>query len=229
LPPRSSRRFSTAGSQNEIRVGSVWIVPTGDNPGPSAFGIFTFQSNGKIVSTAGIPALVPRSKLRVFVEASGNFRGGDSGSTMTGLAISNPSENPVTVSYTLRYLNGATARTSSSLIPARSQTSLFLRELPGFESLQTPLQGVLEVNSSAGKIAVVGIRARFNERGDFLFAATPPIDEEDMSRRRLFAHLVDGGGYSTQIVLLPALTNRNATGAIYFFSSSGKPWSLILR
>jgi len=39
----------------------------------------------------------------------------------------------------------------------------------------------------------------------------------------------DGGGYSTQIVLISASANQNATGEVYFFSQSGNPWSLTLR
>lgn len=187
LPARGVQRFSTEGNQSQTQAGSVWIVPAGDSSAPSALGIFTFSTGGRIISTAGVPALAPRSTFRIYAEASGDFRGSDFGSTMTGVAISNFADATVAVNLTLRYLSGSAAKSASLSIPAHGQTAVFLNQVPGFDQVQTPFQGSLEISSPWGNIAVTGLRARYNEKGDFLIAATPPIDDSDQSRSRLFS------------------------------------------
>ena len=56
---------------------------------------------------------------------------------------------------------------------SRTQALLrhFLKQIPGFESLPSPLQGILRVSTAAsGSNLVMGVlRARYNERGDLLF------------------------------------------------------------
>ena len=51
------------------------------------------------------------------------------------------------------------------------------------------------------QIAVVGLRARYNGRGDFLITTTPPIGSSSQGERLFFPHIVVGGGYNTQVVL----------------------------
>ena len=148
---------------------------------------------------------------------------------MTGLAISNVAPNPVSVSITSRRLSGASGPSGTMTIPARGQVSLFLNQIPGFTNYSTAGQGIVRIYDETGSIAVTGIRARINEQGDFLVAATPPVDQSDDSRQRLFPQIADGGGYSTQIVLINANPTQNATGTVRLFTQSGAPMSLTLR
>jgi len=76
-------------------------------------------------------------------------------------------------------LNGAasTARTSIS-IPAGGQFTGFLRQIPGFESLPSPLQGILRVSAGGDStLAAAVLRARYNEPGDLLFSGMPMIPD----------------------------------------------------
>jgi hypothetical protein len=147
---------------------------------------------------------------------------------MTGLAVSNVSDKTVAANLVLRRFDGTVARTASLSIAPRGQRALFLCEIPGFDAMSTPQQRVLEVSSESGSIAVAGLRARINEQGDFLIAAMPSSDEADGSGTRIFPHVVDGGGYSTQVVLWSTST-QNSKGWAEFRSQSGKPWGVVLR
>jgi len=229
LPPRSARPFSTEGLQSHTQSGSVWIVPAAGDPAPSAQGIFTYKGGGKTITMAGVVAVIPDSRFRIYAELSGgSFKTGDSGSTMTGIAVSNVTDNAVVVNLVLRRLDGTAAKMASLPVSPRGQRALFLNQIPEFSAMSTPQQRVLEVSPLSGSIAVTGLRSRINEKGEFLIAATPPLDEDDGPGDRVFPHIVDGGGYSTQIVLISS-TNQNATGRVQFFSQSGRPWGIVLR
>ena len=58
-------------------------------------------------------------------------------------------------------------------LAANSQVGTFLSQIPGFQYVSLPFQGLLRLTSST-PIAVVGLRGRYNERGDFIITTTPP-------------------------------------------------------
>ena len=167
-----------------------------------------------------------------YVEGSGDFSNGQIGSIQTGFAIANPSPTSAVVSFDLLALDGTAKDQSATLVlPGNGQQAMFLNQLSGFESLPTPFQGVLEISaSSAAGISVTGLHGRYNERGDFLITATPPIDDNRSASASevLFPHFADGGGYSTQFVLLAGPTS-GSTGVIRFFGQAGQLLSLSLR
>jgi hypothetical protein len=102
-------------------------------------------------------------------------------------------------------LGAATGYVGTSVVPAWGEIALFLNQISGFESLQLPFRGVLRIsaNSTAMEVTVTGLRARYNERQDFLVTTTPPGNEASptSSTELLFPHFVTGGGYTTQFVL----------------------------
>ena len=77
-------------------------------------------------------------------------------------------------------------------------------------------------------MAVMGLRGRYNERGDFLITATPPAEEINAAAN-VFPHIVDGGGYSTQFVLFRAMPAQAPAGSLQFYTQSGQPLELSLR
>ena len=110
---------------------------------------------------------------------------------------------------------------------------MFLNQIPGLPRLSNSFQGILRVfalgnPSASSRIAVIGLRGRYNERGDFLFTTTSPIAEgfATNSSELLFPHFVIGGGYAMQFVLF---SDNGSSGTIYFFDKSGNPLSLPLR
>jgi len=229
LPPRAARRFLTDGSPVEVQSGSIRIIPAASGTSPSASGIFMFESGGELISTAGVTAMAPVSQFQIYAEASGGFESADPGSNMTGLAICNVSDKPLAANLTLRNLNGHVAKHSSVTLAPQGQLALFLNQIPGFDALLRPFQGSLVVEAESGAIAVTGIRAKFNEKGDFLISATPPVGDSDPGKIRLFPQLAVGNGYSTQVVLLSTAARGNLAGWIQFLTPAGMPWSLLLR
>ena len=77
---------------------------------------------------------------------------------------------------------------------------------------------------------MVGLRGRQNERGDFLITTTPPVEEgvKASSNEMLFPQVVDGGGYTTQMVVFSGSTGQSATGMIRFISQAGQSLGLSL-
>jgi hypothetical protein len=221
---RSSYEISTTGAGSQIRVGSAQVVP-GAGVTPAGVAIFSFKSAGVTVSEAGIPTTVASGAFRMYAEA------GD-GAARTGLAVANASQNPARVDFELSRLDGtATGLTGSVTIPGFGQRALFLNQIPGFESLPAPFQGVLRISSSNQEnIAVLGLRGRTNERGDFLITTTPPTSETAaVSSRIVFPHIANGGGYTTSFITFSGTNAQPASGTMKMFSQAGSALSLPLQ
>lgn len=228
VPGRSSRRFQTAGSGASAGVGSVRVIPSANGKAPSGLAIFSFRKAGVTVAEAGVSAAQPGPAFRLYAEAS------DVGtaSIQTGVAIANGSSANARANFELTALNGgSTGLNGSVTLPGNGQVALFLNQIQGLASLTTPFQGVLRVwtDSPAG-ISVVGLRGRNNERGDFLITTTPAVDETRAATTgpMMFPHLADGGGYTTNFVLLSGSVNQSSLGRLQFSGQSGEKLSLAL-
>ena len=227
VPARTSVRLQTAGSTAAVRSGSVRVTPTGTNRTPSALAIFSFKNAGVTVAEAGVPALPAASAFRMYVEASGDFSQSAAGSIQTGIAIANTSSAPVPVNSELTNLAGASTGLASSVtVPAQGQIAMFLNQIPGFQPLQLPFQGMLRISTtSPSGISIVGLRGRYNERRDFLITTTPPVNEASTasSAEMIFPHWAGGGGYSTQFILFSRVPSQTSGGMLRFFSQIGQP------
>jgi hypothetical protein len=128
------------------------------------------------------------------------------------------------VGYELVKLDGTPSGVAGELVIASNgQTVLFVGQFPGASDLQLPFRGVLRL-SSATPIAALAIRGRYNERGEFLLSTTPPVDPESVPEEDTFIpQLVDGAGYSTEIVIHDLVGNGGVSGDIYFFDQDGQP------
>ena len=167
----------------------------------------------------------------MFAEASGTF--GAAGSIQTGVAIANPDSTATTVTLELTRLDGtALGLTGTVTVPGQGQVALSLNQVQGFESLPLPFQGVLRVSvGSPTEVSVVGLRSRYNERGDFLITTTSPVDEGDASTTLefLFPHFADSGGYTTQFILFSGVAGQSSSGTLRFFTKEGEPLDLGLH
>jgi len=124
------------------------------------------------VAETGVQALAAATDYRMFAEASGEL--GLVGSLQTGLAVNNLGASAATIVLTLFDLKGTGVRSGTLSVAANGQKALFLEAIPGFENLPKPVKGTLRITSNA-PTAVVGLRARINERGEFLMATTRPL------------------------------------------------------
>src|SRR6185503_2128158 len=97
-----------------------------------------------------------------------------SGSIQSGIAIANASSASTMVNFQLTNLDGSpTGLSATAAIPGSGQLAIFLNQIPGFETLPRNFRGILRVSTGGtfpSGIAVVGLRGRYNERGDFLMS-----------------------------------------------------------
>ncbi|HEY3132412.1 MAG TPA: BACON domain-containing carbohydrate-binding protein [Acidobacteriota bacterium] len=228
IAPRSSRRLSTSGAAAVPKVGSIRLIPAEGSGAPAGLGIFSLKNAGVTVTEASVPLLRPEAAFRMYAEVSSQ-----PDSIRTGVAIANPSPGAADVNFELTTLSGGSlGLTGKLVVPGTGQTAVFLDQIPGFESLPVPFQGLLRLSTSSPQgISVIGLRGRTNERGDFLITTTAPVNEASgpMLPPVLLPHFVDGGGYITQFLLFSGSAGQASTGRIDFFSQSGQPLSPPLK
>jgi 6-phosphogluconolactonase (cycloisomerase 2 family) len=232
IPPRSSRRLQSSG-QRELQTGWVQVTPVPGSSTPAGLVIFTYVTGSTVVTEAGVPAVHAAKGFRVYAEASGNASF-QVASIETGIAIANPSANAVNVTLELFRLDGSsTGLTGAVTLGGYNQTSFFLNQLAGFESLNNlsaPFQGILRI-SAPSVIAAVALRGRTNERAEFLVTTTAPVDESQppANATLYFPHLADSGGYSTQLILFSGSQGQSSAGALRLLTQSGQPLGVGLQ
>jgi hypothetical protein len=226
IPAGASIKLPLSGQDGSVTTGSVRVIPQTGQAVPSSLAVFSFTSGNVVVSEAGA-AGVSGNGMQMYAESSGvPF---SVGSIQTGVAIANPSSAPAPVTLELRKLDGSPAGVASTVVtvPPNGQVGRFLNEF--FPALSTPFQGVLRVTAGT-PISAVGLRGRTNERNDFLITTTPPASlvTPSASINLMFPHLVDGGGYTTQIIVIGNGAG-DSTGTLQFFTREGLPLPLNFR
>jgi hypothetical protein len=221
IPPRSSAVLETAGGAfDAVQSGWIKITPGSGTSSPVSLAIFRLRSGSVVVSETGVIGTTGGSSFNVYVESSGDLK--------SGLALTNPSINQVTVSLDLVTLAGVpSGLTSTLVVPAQGQLARFVTELRGFENLPGPFQGILRIRSTSAPLSVIGLRGHINERGDFLMAPTPPLNNDVPASTEEFVipHFIDGGGYTTQFVLFSGSGSSNS-GTLSFLDKNGRPLGL---
>jgi spore coat protein H len=221
IPPRSSYVIRYSNTSDTIRSGSVRVLP-GSDPAPSAFVVFSFRRNGVTVSEASVEAVQPAAALRTWAVRTQTIQ--------SGIAIANPSSTSVTANLELFSLSGtSTGIYGTVTIPGRGQVATFLDQVPGFERMTAPFEGILRISTaSSSGVAVAGLRGRSNELRDFLIATVPSIDESLPASRTdlVFPYFVQGGGYTTQFILFSGARETAPTGVIRLSDQAGLPVSI---
>jgi hypothetical protein len=216
IPAHSSASFLTSGTSANPQVGWVQVAPsTTSGAVPTAVSIFSFQnSQGITVSDASVMAFPAGSNLLSYLEASGIP--GQVGAIQTGVAIANPSATPALVTLSLYQLNGSPLGLSQAVsVPAGGQIAAFVNQL--FPQLPLPFRGVAQITSTM-PIYLAALRERYNERGDFMITATPPLNTDSPpSGTPVFPHIVSGMGYGTQVVIF----GQAASGKLFLLDQNG--------
>jgi len=228
IPGRGARRLKTSDPDSALKAGSVLVTPNAGSIAPTVLVVFSLHSGGTTVTEAGVLSVRAGTAFRMYVEAAGSF--GEPGSIQSGFAVSNPAASPVSVLFELATLTGTSTGKSATLeLPARGQIAMFLNQIKGFEGLPASFKGALRISTNATTgLVVTGLRSRFNERNEFLVTTTAAADEASApsTSELFFPQIADGGGYTTQIILLNGLPGQVLPGRIRFFSSSGLPLNL---
>jgi hypothetical protein len=206
-----------------VKVGSIKITSSNNAVAPSGLAIFSLSAGGVTVSEASVPIDKQASALRIYAESSGNL--GTAGSFQTGISVVNPSPNPTLVNLDLTESDGTTTTLSGSVtIPAGGQIARFLSEL--IPNLPDTFKGVVRI-SAATPISAVGLRFTFNERGDYLMTTMPTASEtvDASGGQEFFPHIVEGGGYSTEVVIFNRAAGASVSGNLVFMANDGSPLS----
>ena len=227
IVPHGAVKLVTSGSSPTTVAGFVRAVPSPGDKAPTGVAIFSYRPAGITVSEAGVPAVHSATAFRLFAASSVQ------GSIHSGIAVANLSAAPINVTFELSNLDGSSVGVASNVpVPGSGQISMFLDQIAAFSALSDPFQGVLRVSTaSAPGISVVGIRARYNERGDFLITTIPSVDESGAATQggALFPHFVDGDGSTTQFILFSGLAGQASSGVLKLFQQSGQPFFISLH
>jgi hypothetical protein len=226
IPPNSSRKIQTPGLEAAMQSGSIRINPTAGAYRPTALVFFSLKRDGVTVAQGGVPPVRPSTSLRLYVETQGDFVGAQPGSIQTGVALANASSAPAVVVVETWNSDGTQRNEIGAMtVPGNGHVAAFLNQLPGMESLPPSFTGTIRLSTaSALGIYIIGLRGRYNERGDFIFTTIAPYDDArpstTVTASPVFAHWIFGGNFTTQFVLFSS-TRSASTGLLQFFDQHG--------
>ena len=172
-----------------------------------------------VVSETSLAASAPIPTGRLYVNVDGSVN--------TGLALVNNENVPAVISFYFTDAQGIDFGHGSFTLEAKHSISPFVNQEPF--NLRTFMQGTLTFNSSL-PVTVTGIRGLTNERGELLMTTQPvsSLDAPTTHASIVFPQFSDGGGWSTQLVLINP-THASVTGRLQFFgpSAPGAPVSTL--
>jgi hypothetical protein len=232
IEPRGLFTLNTQGVSPSLTVGFAHIVPSTGSNAPHAYETLVYSGAGFVSTT--VESVDPTTELRAYVELVGHYPDNRLDSSL-GLALANPSDTPATVTLTLTGFDGSNSGLSANVVlPPKGHLSNFLFDIPGFQNLPpSPYAGVLKATSPQ-PFTLAAFRARYNEQGTFLITATGPLKDVSLSpdggppNPAIIPHLVDGGGYATQIVVTSGPAGGAAGGAIRYLNPSGEPLNVAI-
>jgi hypothetical protein len=218
LAPNGMAKFSTTGL-GSLRVGYAVVTPISGML-PVGSGVFSINGDAGLASQAGVPNAVETTAARLFVERASNPLSRD-----TAVAIVNRNSQDAQMALTLVGVDGS-SQWGTLTLPSNGHVARFISEL--FPGLPAEYQGVLTMTSNVA-IAPLTLRLTANQRGDPIYSTLPVADLTHPPVGPLFIpHIVDGGGYQTQLILLNT-SNNPGTIQIEFFNAYGTNVSLPMQ
>lgn len=217
IPPGGALVMETDGSPETTNPGWVRLTPNPGTAAPVGAGIFQYSPGGTLVTESGVPAAVPTTRARIYVDKSGGHD--------TGLAIANPAGTGLNLTFDAYQSDGTTTAGNGSGalgLGGMHHTARFVDQLVA--GLPSDFVGVLDISGDQPFLAVT-LRSLVNDRKDFLLTTFPIADATRPAPQPIiFPQIADGGGFITQFILLSP-TGGSAT-AIDFFGSDGEPLPL---
>jgi len=199
ITPRSSAKITSANS-DVLRTGNIVITPAQGSGSPIVSSVFTLTTNGITVTETGIATTGVAQSFWIFAES-------DSGRQLqTGIAIANTTAGSAIIQFELLTLDGQPSRLAGpTTLGPNEHIAMFLNQIPGVQNLPASFRGVLHISSNTS-ISAIGLRTRYNERGDFLISTTPAIADNSPSstEESVFPQVVSGSGYTTEFILMNA-------------------------
>jgi hypothetical protein len=104
--------------------------------------------------------------------------------------------------------------------------------VPGFEKLAPGFEGVIRISTdSPAGISAIALRGHYNERGEFLLTTMPVVSESapPFASTMVFPHIVQGGGYTTKVVVFSGKDAEQGSVSVEFVSQSGQELPAVSR
>jgi hypothetical protein len=214
IPAHGIFHFQTDGFPAGAKAGWVRLTPSGGAYTPVGSGVFSYTPVDILVSESGIPSAASTTHARVYVDLSANHN--------TGLAIANVTDTDSSITINAFQTDGSTASgTSQGPFPLspNGYKAAFANQL--ISGLAEGFTGVLDISSTT-PFAALTLRSLVNERGDFLMTTFPIADETQPAPTPIvFPQIVDGGGYTTQFILISA--GGAASTTLGYYDETGTP------
>jgi hypothetical protein len=235
LTPGGAANHKTAGVNGSTRVGYAKLS-VGSGMTPYGTAVFSFKQNGVTVGEAGVPASPPITQARIFIDYRTAVQAVPAHSERgnvnvnTGIAVVNNGSASASVTYTLRDASGGLITTGHGTIGAGKHIACFIDQfkqngVPDFNlpsDFATAIQfGSLEITSTQ-PLSVLALRGTMNQRNEFLITTTPVADLTQAlgNGSVYFPQFVDGGGYTTSLMLLNTSSVRE-TGKLEIRDKDG--------
>jgi hypothetical protein len=172
--------------------------------------VITLKNGPNVVSETSVPASVPVSEGRLYVDYSGPAN--------TGVAIANDNSEAAVISYYFTDSAGTDFGHGSFTLDAKHQRSGFVTEAPF--NLTKQMKGSLTFSSSL-PVGVLALRGYTNERGEFLMTTLPigSVGVASPASSVVFPHFADGSGWTTQVVLVNPM-DVQLTGTVRFLGAA---------
>jgi len=178
-----------------------------------------------LISEAGIPASPLMTAARMFVDST-NL-------TNSGIALVNPSNtSSAVIEADFRDVTGKIIAYTQRTLPAGQHISLFTNQL--IDGLPNPALGTLTIRPQATMFSppvafsAINLSTAASGRNEFLMSALPVIDlnSPPTGSSLIFPQIADGGGWTTEIMLMNPSGSKESKGSIAFFDDDGKPLAL---
>jgi photosystem II stability/assembly factor-like uncharacterized protein len=214
IPSGGAFVLRTDGFPATPNSGWVRLIPDPGASTPIASGIFSYNPADVLVSESGVPTSDPTTHARIYVDLSGNHN--------TGIALANVEDAAATITIRAFQKDGITQVGSGQEVvelSANGHDAYFAdRLIPG---LPQGFTGVLDINSKS-RFAALTLRSLNNENNDFLMTAFPIADlNRPAPSPIVFPHIADGGGYSTEFILLSPAASSSAV--LHLFGEISAP------
>jgi hypothetical protein len=158
--------------------------------GFAASATITYVKDSVLISAAGVPGTQEILTGSTYVEIGGGAN--------TGIAMVNPSGKDAEVSFYFTDAAGVNVAYGLFVLPSRRQVVSFLNEAP-FNG-PSSLKGSFTFSSTA-PLAAIAMKGLVNERSEFIFTTLPVIPAEAPAVEPVLPLFVNGGGWTTEVVL----------------------------
>lgn len=201
-------RALNAGPQTQI--GYAAVVPDANMNRSVGSAIFSLTADGVLRFQATVPAQTGVTRAAMLATQS------------SGIAIANRGA-ATTIRLTAYDESGTVAGTAAIAVAAGAHKAAFLSELM---TIPATFRGTVALDATS-PVHAITLRSRVTAANGFILTAMPVVDlDAPPTGATYFPQLVDGGDFTTEIILLKTGT---AGFRVQFFGTDGMPLPLVLQ